>query len=519
LEALRQDFLPYFDAIRHSLAAIRGEALTDKSRDELDCIERMLCRFQAERSYLTEHLSDVEAAFHRLEAKLERLASEPALQDYLAALSALRANLPRQPEAALDARRRLHQRHMPDLSAMAGEAGGAAQEILDDLLEIEGSQAAAVEALRARHAASVAVLSEPLEPRDKAPYATVDAGRLQTYLREAFPHDRDLRVELLQNLPGGRSKETTLVTISAAKTLPEQFVMRRDVEGGLVPSRAADEFAIIEVVARHGGVPVPAPLHCEADPTKLGGTFILVEAVPGRIEGDYFPEVNDRLTDKREVGRQLARILAQLHRIPLAEYRSSHLDTEADLGELVRRAIEATYAQATSFDTPSRVHIEIAYRWLRQNLALAEDRNPCLIHCDVGLHNMLIDGGRITALLDWELACVASPAREIAKILHLIDYLMPRDEFIAEYIAHGGPSGACEPDRLKFYAIMNYMITNQRARYANHLFFTGKQPGLVMAHAGYELYARGVRLLSNVLSGTRTGLATSPAGALQPVGQ
>jgi hypothetical protein len=88
---------------------------------------------------------------------------------------------------------------------------------------------------------------------------------------------------------------------------------------------------------------------------------------------------------------------------------------------------------------------------------------PCLIHCDVGLHNMLIDDGQISAMLDWELACLAPPAREIAKILHLIDYLMPREAFFAEYVAAGGLAEAVDPASLQFYAILSYMASNQNA--------------------------------------------------------
>jgi hypothetical protein len=46
---------------------------------------------------------------------------------------------------------------------------------------------------------------------------------------------------------------------------------------------------------------------------------------------------------------------------------------------------------------------------------------------------------------------------------------------------------------------MNYMVTNQRARYANHLFMQGQQRNIVMAHAGYESCYRVTALLASAL--------------------
>jgi aminoglycoside phosphotransferase (APT) family kinase protein len=146
--------------------------------------------------------------------------------------------------------------------------------------------------------------------------------------------------------------------------------------------------------------------------------------------------------------------LARINSIPVADLADTHIDTSVDLTTLVRETIETTCQQARSFDNPSRVHLEMACHWLMQNIHLADDV-PCLTHCDVGLHNIMIKDGAITAMLDWELATLASPAREISKIFHLIDYLMPREDFFAAYLAAGGPVNAVEPARLNFYAVMN----------------------------------------------------------------
>jgi kynurenine formamidase len=80
-----------------------------------------------------------------------------------------------------------------------------------------------------------------------------------------------------------------------------------------------------------------------------------------------------------------------------------------------------------------------------------------------------------------------------------MEYLMPREEFVAEYLAAGGSPEAVDPAKVQFYAILNYMVTNQRARFANHLFHSGTRNSIVMANAGFDSYYRGSRLLARMM--------------------
>lgn len=506
MELLRPDFRAYLDEVRRTLIAVQAELSTAKALDDVACAQRVLCLMEAEADYLTAHQNQMAGEIDAIEATLRPRLDDPELAALREGLDEIAAHDWLERRAAIAARHALFQREIPALTRLAERGDAVAATALSALLDDETKRFDTVHALRTGHEALAATVAAG--EADPAPIARLTPGALETYLHAAFPEESALQVVDLRNVPGGRSKETTMITLAGARTLPERIVMRSDIPGGLVPSRTVDEYDIVRIAARHG-VPVPDPLLCENDASRLGMTFMLVAAVPGRTEGAYNPEVGGRVTDKPGVGRQLAGILARLHRIPLAEFRGTHVDRGEDLDALVRGTIESTYEQARSFDAPSRVHIEMAYAWLKANLHLAQDPDPCLIHCDVGLHNMLIEDGTITALLDWELATIASPAREIAKILHLIDYLMPREDFLAEYRAAGGPANATDPDRLNFYAVMNYMVTNQRARFANHLFFTGGRSNIVMANAGYDSCYRVTRLLSNALKAARARSAPS----------
>jgi hypothetical protein len=44
----------------------------------------------------------------------------------------------------------------------------------------------------------------------------------------------------------------------------------------------------------------------------------------------------------------------------------------------------------------------------------ATDERPCLVHGDVGAGNFMIDGGQVSAVIDWELAHVGDPHEDMA---------------------------------------------------------------------------------------------------------
>lgn len=490
-----------FGELRRSVALLASEATSRRAKDEADCVNRILARLEAETAYRREHLAERQA---QLDGLIDELLAGGSAEAGLAKdYQALQARSWASADARLQESRLFLQTRLAQLAAAPGGSAQAAA-VLERL---DGLERQTQRDLAMRIASQPA--AESPHPADAgAGPKPIDRPMMEAYLKSVFTGEPDLRVAGMSVIPGGRSKQTTLITLEEVRQLPAAIVMRRDVPGGLVPSRSADEFPLIET-ARRFGVPTPTPLRCEPDETRFGGTAIFVSAVPGETKGEYFPEVNGKIPGNRAIGRQLAEILARLHRIDPEAFRAPQLNPDADARRLAAETIEATYQEACRFDSPPRTTIELAYRWLMQNLERADDQLR-LIHCDVGLHNMLIDGEEITALLDWELATFSSPAREIAKIMHLIDYLMPRAEFYQAYVAAGGPASAVDPRRLNFYAVMNYMVTTQRSRLASELFFSGRQPNIVMANAGYDFWARCELLLSAALEAAREGDLSGP---------
>jgi aminoglycoside phosphotransferase (APT) family kinase protein len=179
----------------------------------------------------------------------------------------------------------------------------------------------------------------------------------------------------------------------------QRLVLRAAGDTG-VPSSLdrLQEFAILRA-AFAAGVKVPEPLCAAADPAIFGKPFFVMRWAPGiaaahRITRDaaldpVLPELAERL------GRELARI----HRIR---------PPRPDLGFLAPHEMSSPAHQLAGFrdyldrHPAPRPVLEWAIRWLETHIPpLAQ---PVLCHHDFRTGNYLVDGGNLSAILDWEFA-------------------------------------------------------------------------------------------------------------------
>ncbi|HEY6427061.1 MAG TPA: phosphotransferase, partial [Acidimicrobiales bacterium] len=123
----------------------------------------------------------------------------------------------------------------------------------------------------------------------------------------------------------------------------------------------------------------------------------------------------------------------------------------------------------------------------------------CLLQSDVGLHNMLVVGDRLTALVDWEAATVGPPARELAAAWPAATALMGWDAFAKAYLAAGGPPEATDPRTVAYFRVFLCLGGVMTSRTGGHLFRTGGKRDLVTAHSGIDAHFRAQRNLARAL--------------------
>ena len=344
---------------------------------------------------------------------------------------------------------------------------------------------------------------------------SVTAEQLTAYLRRRFPDSPELARRLaLDVVPGGRSKETILVSLAGTSELPAEVIVRKDRPVGLLQTRAADEFAILRAVYAHGGVPVARPLF--ADDAKTCRATVSARARCSSWRGSRAerrastsPTWPLPPEHRRALGTQLATALAHLHAVPLEDLAETSLDVDASVTEATLTAAVERHGR------PHRRAHRPAHRRRPSGAPVAarprRRRRPvgplCLLQGDVGLHNMLVEGDRVTALVDWEAATVGPPARELAAAWPAATALMDWPEFVAAYRAAGGSPEATDERAVTFYRVFFGLGACMSSRTGGHLFRTGAKRDLVTAHSGLDAHFRAQRNLVRALAdaGALTG--------------
>lgn len=314
---------------------------------------------------------------------------------------------------------------------------------------------------------------------------------LQAFLRTRF-NETALQVVGIHRVVGGYSKETLIVELGGTAVLPSSIVIRHDKhamghsEGGL-----AQEWRLLQVL-HEAGIAVPQPLALETAGTVLPGPFLVTSRVAGRNIGDTF----DAYAGNEAVALDLAANLAKLHTLPVARLGSGVVGADVGSQTRMRGLIEQLEAEWRSWNWPSTL-LETAYGWLRHNLGVVGPQRA-LVHGDIGFHNFLVDGDRITALLDWEIASVGNPAQDLGYAYHCVVRLVEWQRFMQAYVAAGAtlPSQA-EVDFYSIWASVWRATISLRCRLA---FEAGHLSGPQFAYPSAYLFQRELQMLAQKLN-------------------
>ncbi len=214
------------------------------------------------------------------------------------------------------------------------------------------------------------------------------------------------RIELLS---GGAIQENWGVDANfEGGPLPgaQRLVLRTDASTR-VPSSLGrvEEFQVLKAVFA-AGVTVPEPLFACADNAVIGKPFFVMRRAAGSAAGRPITLDPALEAARPAIAEQLGRELARLQTI-----RPPRLDLAflaPDDGPLPRIAEIRAYLD----DHPNpRPVLEWALRWAEKHLP--ERLPPVLCHRDFRTGNYLLDGTRLTGILDWEFAGWGDPDEDI----------------------------------------------------------------------------------------------------------
>lgn len=275
----------------------------------------------------------------------------------------------------------------------------------------------------------------PLRHSSRDPHEL--ARRLQSWLRQRIGDDDAVVGDVAASAANGMSSDTVLFAASwhaRGRAEAAELVARLAPDPADVPVferyDLPAQFDTLAAVRASSDVPVPEPLWCEPDPSFLGCPFFVMRKVPGRVPPDVLPYTFGRnwLYDAGPAEQRLLQdatvdALAALHAIPDAPARFPSLRRDAAGATPLARHVGASrrwYSFVAAGGAPCPL-VEQAFDELARRLP-AGAAAEVLSWGDARIGNVVYDGLRPAALLDWEMAGLGPAELDVGWLIcsHLV---------------------------------------------------------------------------------------------------
>ena len=232
-------------------------------------------------------------------------------------------------------------------------------------------------------------------------------------LRDGLRSHIDASAELIScdRLSGGANQETYRVETECAGET-RTFALRRSIGGLSSPAMPGYPGLRAEAhlmrAARAAGVPEPEVYWIFDGKDGLGEGF-LMQWLEGETLGKRIVRSEHLARARQGLAFECGEILARIHSI---DVDSSGL---RDFLHAITPEVflEQTYARYRAFDSPQPM-IDYTHRWLRQRLP--ETPELRLVHNDFRNGNLMVAPDGVVAVLDWELAHIGDPMRDLGWI-------------------------------------------------------------------------------------------------------
>lgn len=234
-------------------------------------------------------------------------------------------------------------------------------------------------------------------------------SKLSDCLRRSIPEFQQL--VNAERLSGGASQETYRLTILTDQG--ELLLAMRRAPGGTGVEKTAgypglDVEALLMKTALGVNVPAPNIHYVLTESDDLGEGFIM-EWLDGETLGARIVKIPELDDIRPRLAFECGEVLARIHAIKL---ESSGLNKKL-LPITPKDHVEQTLARYLEFQSPQPM-IDYTGRWLLDNLP--ENYTPALVHTDYRNGNIMVSPDGVEAVLDWELAHIGDPMRDLGWI-------------------------------------------------------------------------------------------------------
>ncbi|HVW48553.1 MAG TPA: phosphotransferase family protein [Solirubrobacterales bacterium] len=294
------------------------------------------------------------------------------------------------------------------------------------------------------------------------------------------------RVESLVQMEGGWSRHTYALDLLDPErgSAPRRYIVRVRPQDSVLDTDLGQEFRIFAALAEEP-IPVPAVHGYEpSEDTPFGGPFFVMDRLPGDAVNVWRGRDRELLernwAGSRSIAEDFVADLAAIHAVDLGRL-------DGVLARDYRATVEhwrGIYEDVRLVRDPV---VEEAYAWLLDHEP--EPIAPTLVHGDYRIGNCLVDDGRLSAVLDWELASIGdrrfdfgymsldySAGRFVAPGSPLLGAVAEEEWFDRRYEALSGM--AIDRSVANLYAVLGALMLFSIMGTGIHLYARGETPDI-----------------------------------------
>ncbi|EIV96320.1 phosphotransferase family protein [Frankia sp. QA3] len=239
-------------------------------------------------------------------------------------------------------------------------------------------------------------------------------------------------------VPSGQGLSAELVLLPAHRIGGDGRAEQRPLVVRLAPrrfrlypwDRFAEQCRVAEILARDTDVPVPPVYGHELDPAVLGAPFVVLGRVDGDVPADIPPYhmqgfmIEMTLAARARVWDAGLVAMAGIHRLDPRRLGLGFAGQPeyGPVGAVQQLAAYERHLEFFAVDDAVRGVVGDALAWLHDHPPA--ERHPVrLVWGDARLGNMIFQGERVAAVLDWEMVSLGQPETDLGWFLHLDRHL------------------------------------------------------------------------------------------------
>jgi aminoglycoside phosphotransferase (APT) family kinase protein len=279
--------------------------------------------------------------------------------------------------------------------------------------------------------------------------------QIEQLLVAHLPGARDASISKLERVFGGNARRAWAFDATwrhGEGSSEVAAILLAQIEPGQLDCDPAREYRVLRAL-RESKARVPGALAVDPTGAVLGAPGVVLERIPGTASVTEFLRPADPQLS-RELTQDLAVAAAELHD---ADWRATGLDDGApstDPGACAAAQIADWREQFQAARYEPHPVLDSLYGWLEDHLP--EPPAVSVVHGDLRPGNFLYQAGRLTALLDWEMAHLGDPAEDLAwayRPLWSPERFLPIDGFLDLYNERARDPVSVE--RLHYYRVFS----------------------------------------------------------------